>query len=191
MLKSSFVIFLIGLRVAVAAQQLPAFYVNGRLTTIQESDSLKMTRALQVFEIIMNDTAFQRKLLDTTFVFDVAGDPMRNLTPRQIVDTLFSGREWYHTTVDHTADITWECNERESKPLFSSTIGYGLESDSLIRTYIFYVRENSVSAIAGNVAHEWSHKVGFDHRKRNHSGRDKTVPYIVGNLVKSFAAKYD
>ena len=50
----------------------------------------------------MNDKEFQQKLLNTTFLFDLPADPIRNVTAKQIVDTLFSGREWSHKTdLDH------------------------------------------------------------------------------------------
>ena len=173
------------------AQTLSKFHVKAvELITISQEDSLKMIAAINVFEKVMNDCTFQRALLDTSFLFDLPEDPMRYLSTMQIVDSLYSGREWYHTTADNTANIFWECNRRKHKPPFTTAIGYGLEEDSVIRTYIYFVRNYDLPSIANNLAHEWSHKVGFDHQKKDHGGRDQTVPYLFGNLVERFAKKY-
>jgi len=172
------------------AQELPQFNVRAvRLRATDSRDENRMRQALQIFEKVMNDTAFQRKLLDTTFVFDLPDDPMRTLSPKQICDTLFSGKEWYDTDTDHTADIFWECTKRRIRPPFTSTIGYGNPNDSTINTYIFFVRNRKMQDIVGNLAHEWSHKIGFDHRPDNHPERERTVPYLFGNLVEKFAKK--
>jgi hypothetical protein len=175
----------------IKAQDLPHFYVRANnLTAINDNDRKVMTTCIEIFENIMNDTGFQKELLDTTFEFDKDDDPMRFLTPKQVVDTLFSGREWYHTYVDHTAEVNWEATKRVHKPPFTTTIGYGNSNDSLIYTYIFYIRNYTIADVTGNLAHEWSHKVGFDHKEKDHPGRDETVPYIFGNLVEKYVVKY-
>lgn len=175
----------------VAAQQLPRFYVRiVGLTAVDSDEEATMRRAIRIFEKVMNDTTFQRRLMDTSFVFDLPNDPMRNLSSKQIVDTLFSGREWYSNVSDNTADIIWICNQRKKRPLFSNTIGYGNENDSLINTYRWVMRTYKVENIVGNLAHEWSHKVGFDHQDDSHPERSKTVPYLFGNLVVIFAKKH-
>jgi hypothetical protein len=173
------------------SQNLPVFYVKAeRLTTPDDGDKQKMLESLAIFQQVMNDKDFQRSLLDTTFLFDLPYDSMRTLTTKQIVDTLFSGKEWFRPYVDHTANINWECNQRKHKPPLTTTIGYGNESDSIFHTYIFYIRNNEISDIVNNLAHEWSHKIGFDHQKRNHPGRENTVPYLFGNLVERFVERY-
>jgi hypothetical protein len=174
------------------AQNLPHFTVRAvQFSTISDQDRQRMLKAIQVFENVMNDKEFQKALLDTTFLFDLPDDPMRTLTTKQIVDTLYSGKEWYHNSVDNTADIIWYCTKRKRKPPFTTAIGYGLENDSIIHTYIFFLRGTLLSGIVANLAHEWSHKVGFDHQDKDYDKRDESVPYLFGNLVERFAKKYD
>ena len=45
--------------------------------------------------------------------------------------------------------------------------------------------------IAGNLAHEWMHKIGFDHDFNSTSRRPYSVPYAVGDLVESLAEQYE
>ncbi|HEY5746105.1 MAG TPA: hypothetical protein VIU12_08525 [Chryseolinea sp.] len=177
--------------ITTPVQDLPIFHVKGaKLTAKYQDDKEKMTDALRIFEKVMNDKMFQKKLSDTAFLFDLPEDPMRTLSSRQIVATLFSGKEWYHTDADNTADIIWNCSKRKHKPPLTTAIGYGDENDSTINTYIFFVRHEKMEDIVNNLAHEWSHKVGFDHQKKKHPERDKTVPYLFGDLVGEFSKKY-
>lgn len=193
MVKAVFpLIILVAISITPAAQTLPTFSVReSQLTTIDTDDREKMLKAMRIFEKVMNDPDFQKELLVQKFLFDLPADPMRHLTTKQIVDTLYSGKEWYDPVVDHTADIYWICNKRKHKPHFSKAIGYGLPTDSTIHTYIFFVRNASLSDIANNLAHEWSHKLGFDHKFNDHSERDQTVPYLFGDLVEKYAKRYE
>jgi len=184
--------FITAFGLSAAAQTLPKFSVReAQLTTIDTDDREKMLKAMKIFEQVINDPDFQKELLTQKFLFDLPNDPMRHLTTKQIVDTLYSGKEWYDPVVDNTADIYWICNKRKHKPPFSTAIGYGLPTDSTIHTYIYFVRNASLSEIANNLAHEWSHKVGFDHEFKDHKDRDQTVPYLFGDLVEKYAKRYE
>lgn len=40
-----------------------------------------------------------------------------------------------------------------------------------------------IALVAGNIAHEYMHKLGYDHSFRSNPTRPFTVPYAVGNYV--------
>jgi len=53
----------------------------------------------------------------------------------------------------------------------------------------WFINSSSVDAheVAGNLAHEWCHKLGFDHAFQPYSGREDTVPYSVGYLIEKIS----
>jgi len=40
--------------------------------------------------------------------------------------------------------------------------------------------------VAGNLAHEWTHKIGFDHKS---AAEHDSAPYAIGYIVDELAAK--
>ena len=175
----------------VFAQQLPVFKVKGERTIgLNTAQRVKMQQALALFEKVMNDTAFQTAVRTYHFQYDKPDDPNRNLSPEQVAQKLYGGTEWYFPAIDNTANVYWELKKKPwLKPKI--TIGYGMPQDTVIFTYTWYFDEDdNLPELAGHIAHEWSHKVGFDHTLEDHPGREETVPYAFGNLVAQFAAKY-
>ncbi|WP_439697455.1 hypothetical protein ACFGVS_03370 [Mucilaginibacter sp. AW1-7] len=176
-------------------QPLPEFKTRGNkiqgLTTAREA---KMREALATFEKIMNDTLFQKELLRKTFAYDVPTDPYRTLTTRQVVEKLYKAAEWYQPAEDQTANVYWVIKKRAKIVTVLTphpAIGYGLPTDTTIYTYTWYFDDAANKAdIVGHLAHEWSHKLKFAHLKNSHPGRENTVPYAFGNLIKAFAKKY-
>ena len=44
--------------------------------------------------------------------------------------------------------------------------------------------------VAGNIFHEWTHKLGFDHDVIYTSERNATVPYALGFLIRELGENY-
>lgn len=180
--------------VYVYGQSLPRFRVHAdSLRAINENDLQKMKAAMSLFEEVMNDTSFRNALLAKTFYFDVAGDQNKLLSTKEIVDKIFAAREFYRDSADGVANLFWII-EKKNKPIFTRNpaIGYGDAGEVEIYTYTWFFwqedREN-LAAIAGHIAHEWSHKLGFQHLFNPHKKRKFTVPYAFGYLVKEYAIK--
>lgn len=165
------------------------FIVKGdRLSGLTPERTARMKQALLIWQQVMRDTTFQRELRSTNFAFDVAGDQNRFLSSAEITDKIYQGREFYKDSIDFTANLHWII-EVKNKPFLSRhpAIGYGEAGDVEIFTYSWYFDRASLADIAGHIAHEWSHKIGFQHLYVRHKNRDKTVPYTFGNLVKKYA----
>lgn len=159
-------------------------------STVNDTLRQKMFNAALLFQHVMNDTFFTKELLVKEFHFDMPNDTNRNLTTAQIVNKLYLAKEWYKDSYDSIATIYWYSTKRWNKPLGTSTIGFSNANSKNINTYLYYLRSATISEIAGHLAHEWSHKLGFQHKKKDHPQREQTVPYLFGNLVKVYASKH-
>jgi hypothetical protein len=152
-----------------------------------------MKKVMKIFEKVMNDIAFQNDIASFSYEYDVDGDPNANMTPLQVATKLMDGAEVYKTDIDHTANLHWFI-EFHRKPLRflhpDPPIGYGDPGKISIYTYSWFFDEGDIAGITGHIAHEWSHKVGFDHDPNNHPGRENTVPYAFGYMVEQYAANF-
>ena len=184
---------LIGFAKIDFAQDFPLFKVEGtQITGLTPEREAKMVRAMAIFEKVMNDKDFQVELMKFPFEFDVPNDPNRNLTSAEVTEKLYQGQEHYKSGKDNTANLHWVI-KRKARPIFSRhpAIGFGNPGEKEIFTYTwFFDQSNNLADLIGHIAHEWSHKVGFDHLFKPHSGRENTVPYAFGELVRRFALRH-
>jgi hypothetical protein len=45
--------------------------------------------------------------------------------------------------------------------------------------------------VAGNVFHEWTHKLGFGHDSRYSVSRNSSVPYALGYIMEELGKKFE
>lgn len=168
-------------------QVAPLFKVSGdSINGLTAAREVKMRETLLLFAKAMNDTSLQNQIGMFPYSYDVPDDPMRKLSPKQVEEKLFQAEENYHPGKDNVANIFWVIVMKKKPLKPHAAVGYGKPGDKIIYTYSWFFDNASESEIAGHIAHEWSHKVGFDHRYKPHPGRENTVPYAFGTLIQRY-----
>ncbi len=190
----SILLLAIAFPAVVMAQHLPAFKVNAiEIKGITVYQTEKMKRAARIFESVLNDPEFQRDFETRKFKSDRDDDLVQDPTAGQVIEKIYAAGELYKPEPDNTADIYWYAEKKSFWKRLArncDTIGYGYPGEKKIFTYTCLIdEEGSLAEMVGNLAHEWSHKLGFVHRSEDHSERDLTVPYVFGYLVGDYAAK--
>ena len=109
---------------------------------------------------------------------------LTELNNSQVYDRIINGAEKLLAEQDNEADIFIKVDQRYTR----NVIGYTYPSTNWQWIYKKYFRQMSVKGVAGNIAHEWCHKLGFKHEYKYNPIREFTVPYAVGNFVKDFGA---
>lgn len=99
-----------------------------------------------------------------------------NLNNLQVYEKLTSGSETLNPGEDHDADISITIDRKNVR----GVIGYTYPTSRMQWIYSWYFKAYSAAEIAGNLAHEYCHKIGFDHEFNNVPGREFTVPYAIG-----------
>lgn len=103
-----------------------------------------------------------------------------------IYDLLMAGEEALSEEgKDGEADIVLELDKRNKR----GVLGYTYANTSKQWIYNWFFREGDIWDVAGNLAHEWTHKMGFGHEWRYNYYRQFTVPYAVGYFVRDYAKK--
>jgi hypothetical protein len=103
------------------------------------------------------------------------------LTNRQVYDRIISGNETLNPGNDNTANVVLRIDRRRSRGI----IGYTYPNTVTQWVYSWFLN-SSYREVSGNLSHEWTHKLGFDHAFRYSWDRQFTVPYAIGYFVSNF-----
>lgn len=101
---------------------------------------------------------------------------------KEIYNHLMCGAESLILERDSEADIFIKIDRRNN----SRVLGYTYSNTSWQWIYIPFFNRGTQEDIAGNLAHEWCHKMGYQHEYRYTNLRQFSVPYAVGQFVKDF-----
>ena len=150
-----------------------------------EKELAKLTLAIPLIQKVVNSPAFKEEILFFKFknefkFFDT------NLSNARVFSTFMGGRQYNETEDDYELDIDLTIYHSR----WSSTVGYTYPNT--VRTWVNrkFFSSYGLAEIAGNVVHEYCHKLGFEHSVQPTPSRKYSVPYAVGNIVEGLATRF-
>ncbi len=150
-------------------------------------DTLLQAKAL--IEVVINSEEFKKAIIN--FKYEGKNEFVQNngLTNQQVYDNLMTGAEMYpkQTAVDGMMDFDLELYT--SSWFGRGVLGYTNQDTTVISINTRFYNNAEVNAIAMNLVHEWTHKMGFGHDANRTARRDFSVPYAVGYLIRDLAKK--
>lgn len=155
------------------------FNANVSLTNFSESQEDKVLRAIEMIKKVMKTKDFKERVYNFTYNGKRQFVDNKGLTNEQIYQILIDGAETLIPEVDNEMDLDLELYTSN----FTSTVGYTYPNVLRIWMNTKYFNSYSVAQVAGNVFHEWTHKLGFDHASSYSKSRDSSVPYGLGYLM--------
>lgn len=146
-----------------------------KLTDFNEAQADRFKSILVKVETILNSPEFKSEVLGHTHkgapgFFDSID------TPAKVYETL-TAKPW---------QIEYIIKYRRFS---TSTIGYTYPSVSWVAIYADKFRSMADCQIAANVAHEYSHKLGYTHSMKWTKDRPYSVPYGLGAIVEGLCSK--
>lgn len=103
-------------------------------------------------------------------------------TDSEVYKHLLTGSETLDPIMDGEADVYLEIDDRNK----TGVIGYTYANVKWQWIYNWAFKSFTVEEVAGNLSHEWCHKMGYGHARKNNATRKYTVPYAVGYFVRDF-----
>ncbi len=138
--------------------------------------------------IAMNSDQFKQRVLNYSYI-DSSNSVISNFkspysgdkyfTRQEIYDYIMSGADDFDKEKD--GDIDLYCGLYYKR--WSSAIGY---TDGTRWHYMntrFFGDLSDHAEVAGNVSHEYMHKLGFTHAYKYNHTREHTVPYAIGYIL--------
>lgn len=151
--------------------------IKPRLFT--EKELIKLEQARVNLELITNSQLFKREFLRADFSGETS--EWRHKTNEEIYEHFMSGAETLQPEKDNEADI--DLTIFNPKP-WTGTVGYTYPNTmrQWINRKFFWSLE--LYEIEGNICHEWSHKLGFDHDYKRTARRPFSVSYQLNEIIK-------
>ncbi len=143
----------------------------------------KMYAAFKVLEEVVNSEEFKERVINFKNKKGERAFASNNkLSNEDIYAKFMEGRETLQQNTPNEMNFFLKLY---NKP-WSRVIGYTSGTTNLININWKFFKGNSVDNVAANLAHEWTHKIGFDHKSASeHDSAPYGIGYIVGELVRA------
>ena len=145
----------------------------------------KLQRSFELLELVMNSEVFREQVINFRNVKgERAFSSNKGLSNEEIYDHLMEARE------NLLPDTPFEMNyylKLYNRP-WSKVIGYTNPDSNVININWKYFKNFEPHQVAANLAHEWVHKMGFDHKS---AAELDSAPYAIGDLVEVLAKRFE
>lgn len=146
----------------------------------------KVHKAVEIIKKVISSTEFRNKVLNYTYngkrqFVDNAG-----LSNEQVYLKLLVGAEKLVPEDDYEMDL-----ELELYYSSKNTVGYTYQNTVKIWMNTKFFTPYTPAQVAGNMFHEWTHKLGFVHASAYSVARDSSVPYALGYMMRDLGKKYE
>lgn len=157
--------------------------VDVYMRNFTDKDKVKVHKAAEILETVMNSQEFKERVLNFTFKGEKQFYMNNGLSNKEIYAQLMTGEE---VLMPNSVGImNFDLSLYRSKNPWSKVKGYTKSDTMRIWMNKKFFRKSSWTSInvAGNMAHEWVHKMGYGHDYRHNADRPYTVPYAIGYIV--------
>ncbi len=146
----------------------------------------KVNKAIEIIKKVIVSEEFRTEVINFTFNGERKFLDNAGLTNEQIYLKILNGAEDLLPESDNEMDL-----ELELYYTSRNTVGYTYPNTMRVWMNTKYFTPYTYSQVAGNIFHEWTHKLGFDHASSYSIARDSSVPYAIGYLIRDLGKKYE
>lgn len=147
----------------------------------------KLNLAFRALEAAVNSEEFKDRVINfknTKGERSFASN--KGLTNEEIYEKFMEGRE---TLQQHTPGEMNYYLKLYNRP-WSRVIGYTSPDTNVININWKYFKNYQPADVASNLAHEWVHKIGFDHKSaKEHDSAPYAIGYIAGDIAERLLKK--
>lgn len=158
------------------------FNTNLMLVNFSLNDQDKITEAAELIKKVVASEEFRDGILNHTYEGKKTFVDNGGLTNSQIYHRFLAGAEKLTPATNNAIDAELELYFEAS-----TVVGYTNPSTRRIWMNTKYFNNYSTAQVAGNLIHEWMHKLGFGHSSSSTPSRPYSVPYAVGYLMTRLA----
>jgi len=150
-----------------------------------EAQDAKVQKALELIRKVIASEEFRDKVLNFSYNGKKAFVDNGGFTNEQIYQKILDAAELKYPDKNNRMDmdVSFYYNG------WTSTVGYTTAGSTGINVNTKFFNSYDASGVADNLAHEWMHKLGFDHATYYSVSRDYSVPYGIGYMIEAMAKK--
>lgn len=161
--------------------------VDVHMRNFNESDQAKVNKAVIIIKKVINSEEFKQRVLAFTYKGKKQFHDNNGMTNLEIYNHLMTGAE--NLMPDSIGVMNFDLSLYRSKNPWSKVKGYTTADSMRIFINKKFFRQSTWTPldVAGNMVHEWVHKMGFGHDYRDNQDRPYSVPYAIGYLLSDIA----
>lgn len=161
------------------------FDASIRFHNFEVDQEEKVHRAIDIIKRVVASSEFRTKVLTHSYK-GKPGFVDSKLTNEEIYRKILEGSEKLVPGDDYEMDM-----ELELYYSSRNTVGYTYPNTVKIWMNKKYFVPFTPAQVAGNIFHEWTHKLGFSHAVAYSASRDASVPYAIGYMIRDLGKKYE
>ncbi len=146
----------------------------------------KVHKAIEIIKKVIASDEFRTRVINFTYNGTQGFVDSKGLTNEQIYLSLLRGAEKLVPEDDNEMDL-----ELELYYSSKNTVGYTYPNTVRIWMNTKYFTPYTPTQVAGNIFHEWTHKLGYEHASSYSIARDSSVPYAIGYLIRDLGKQYE
>ncbi|MFL5786349.1 MAG: hypothetical protein ACJ76H_17150, partial [Bacteriovoracaceae bacterium] len=157
----------------------------GYLAGFDATSTAKYNQAVAIVKKVVATEAFRDKVLN--FTYNGVKEFVQNngLTNEQIYQDILEAAETLQPAKNNTLDVGVKLYYENT-----STVGYTNGSITYINVNTKFFDTYQPNSVAGNLFHEWLHKLGYDHDSAATARRPYSVPYAIGYIVRDLGKNF-
>lgn len=172
-----------------ATSDLPAqalsFKTNINYMNLTATQKTKYNKAVEIVKKVVATEAFRKKVLNYTYLGKKQFADNKGRTNAQIYQSILDAAETLKPTKNNTMDLGVKMYTQSS-----SVVGYTNPSITYINVNTKFFNTYTANQVAGNLFHEWLHKLGYGHDASATAKRPYTVPYAVGYMIRDLGKSF-
>lgn len=155
-------------------------YMN--LTSTQKS---KYNKAVEIVKKVVRTESFRTKVLNHKYGGVKKFVDNGGKTNSQIYQSILNAAEKLKPLKNNTMDLGVKMYYTNN-----SVVGYTNPSITYINVNTKFFNSYTANQVAGNLFHEWLHKLGYGHASNATSSRPYSVPYAIGYMVRDIGKSF-
>jgi hypothetical protein len=165
--------------------QAETFRTNVTLINFTPEQRVKYEKAIGIVKKVVASEEFKNRLLNFTYqgALTYVDTTKSN---EEIYQNILKANERLFPAINNQMDVEIELYYENT-----TTVGYTYSNSKRIWVNTKYFNNYTPASVAGNLFHEWLHKLGYTHAVSYSISRDSSVPYAIGRMVSSLGRQYE
>lgn len=155
------------------------------LSGFDSSDEEKYDEAVSIVKKVVATEAFKTKVLNHVYNGTKSYANNNGLSNAQIYQTILDAAEKLTPSKNNTLDVGVKLYYTNN-----SVVGYTSTSITYINVNTKFFDSYDPNEVAGNLFHEWLHKLGYGHDSTATTRRPYSVPYAIGYMIRDLGKNF-
>lgn len=162
-----------------------SFSTNVELLNFNDTQAEKYNQAVELVKLVVGTEEFRNRILNYTYDGAKQFSNNNGLSNAQIYQSILDAAEKLQPAKNNRMDLEVELYYENN-----SVVGYTNGSTTQIWVNTKFFNNYKINSVAGNLFHEWLHKLGYGHDSASTARRPYSVPYAIGYLVADIAQDF-